>query len=131
MRPADRDRFDALLQQEIAALPAGVLDLLEEVPVVAEDKPAPDVLSEFGIDPADADELCGLHSGRAITERGVGDPPELPNVVMLYREGIVAHAGGWAVGDEAVAEEIRITLLHEIGHEFGLDEDDLERLGYA
>ncbi|MFN7614113.1 MAG: metallopeptidase family protein, partial [Phycisphaerae bacterium] len=75
---------------------------------------------------------------------------ELPSEIMLYRVGIVAEAGGWdeqagdrAAGEstehdtalrggpEAIREQIRITLLHEIGHQFGLDEDDLDRLGYA
>ena len=61
-------------------------------------------------------------------------------MITLFRRGIVDLAGGWearteegcAVGGEvAIREEIRITLLHEIGHHFGLDEDELDRLGYA
>ena len=56
------------------------------------------------------------------------DPPE---TIQLFREGIVAAAGGWPAGAEAVAEEIRVTVLHEVGHHFGLEEDDLEEVGYA
>jgi len=44
--------------------------------------------------------------------------------------GILELAGGWEAGEDVVREEIRITLLHEIGHHFGLDEDDLAGLGY-
>ena len=56
----------------------------------------------------------------------------VPPTIMLFRVGIVAEAGGWDQPDalERIREEIRITLLHEIGHQFGLDEDDLARLGY-
>jgi predicted Zn-dependent protease with MMP-like domain len=51
---------------------------------------------------------------------------------MLYRLGIIAAAGGWDQpdADDIVYEEIMITLLHEMGHQFGLDEEDLRRLGY-
>jgi predicted Zn-dependent protease with MMP-like domain len=61
-------------------------------------------------------------------------------VVHIFREGIIDMAGGWEEGEdehgayggeERIREEIRITILHELGHHFGLDEDDLERLGYA
>jgi hypothetical protein len=80
-----------------------------------------------------------------MTERSV-EPGEvdLP-MIHIFREGIIACAGGWSPwrvsspdgeileggGEDLVREEIRITLLHEIGHHFGLDEDDLDRLGYA
>jgi predicted Zn-dependent protease with MMP-like domain len=136
MSNPERERFDELLEAIIESLPPGIRELLEEVPVIVEDYPAPDVLREFrdpdGTLPA-RDELCGLHSGIAFTERSVESTGELPNGIYLYREGIIAQAGGWDAPDaeEAVLDEIEITLLHEIGHQFGLDEDDLEKLGYA
>ena len=81
-----------------------------------------------------------IDAGIPLTERSVNDSGVLPEVIHLFREGIVDEAGGWDEdedddgpfgGEEAVRREIRITLLHEIGHHFGLDEDDLERLGYG
>jgi predicted Zn-dependent protease with MMP-like domain len=137
-----RRRFDALLEQVLGALPPPLHELIERVPVIVEDRPAPDVLRELGIDAADADELCGLHSGRALTERSFEHEPELPEHIHLFREGIVVQAGGWlddgedeegrpVGGDEAIEDEIRITLLHEMGHHFGLEEDDLLDLGYG
>jgi predicted Zn-dependent protease with MMP-like domain len=94
----------------------------------------------MGIDPEDRAALCGLHSGIPLTERSV-EHGGLPEVITLFREGILEEAGGWEEwtdddgtelgGRERILREIRITLLHEIGHHFGLDEDDLERLGYA
>lgn len=134
MTPAERDRFDALVEDALEALPPRVRPLLDEVPLVVLDEPTPEMLRDLGIDPADADaldELCGLHSGTAITERSI-EHPELPDVIHLFRRGIVALAGGWDQehADERIYEEVRITLLHEIGHHFGLSEEDLEELGY-
>ena len=106
-----------------------------------EDHPAPDVLESFGMDESQADEICGLFSGVGLTERSVDDVPDMPDTITIYRAGIVTLAGGWAEalegdgsptgGEERIAEEIRTTILHEVGHHFGLDEDDLDKLGFA
>lgn len=134
--PAARDeRFDALVKDAIDALPPHLRRLVDEIPVVVLDEPTPDMLKDLGIDAGDADaldELCGLHTGTAITERSVEHSAELPTVVHLFRRGIVGLAGGWdgPNAEEEVYEQVRITLLHELGHHFGLDEGDLEGLGY-
>lgn len=131
-----RERFDGLLEEVLAGLPPSLHALLEEVPLIVEDRPsrqqAEELAAELGDTTAEAlmEELCGLHSGPMLTERSVEELPDVPENVMLFREGIVAIAGGWAAGDDAVREEIRITVLHEIGHHFGLEEEDLEELGY-
>jgi predicted Zn-dependent protease with MMP-like domain len=129
MNRRERHRFDALVEQVIGALPEAIARLLEEVPVVVEDLPDESILREFGMTPDQADELCGLHTGTANTEASV-EQTDLPSQIMLFRIGILAQAGGWEAGEAAVLEEIRITLLHEIGHQFGLDEEDLRQLGY-
>lgn len=130
MTPEQREHFDALLEAVLAALPPRLHELLDEAPVIVEDKPSLQLRAELNMN--DADEyLCGLHSGTPLTERSVSHGHDLPETIHLFRNGIVTAAGGWHAGDEAVAEEISVTLLHEIGHHFGLDEDDLERLGYA
>ncbi len=131
MNRRDQERFDALLEGVIDALPPKVRALLDEVAVIVEDVPSEEILEELGMLPEAADELCGLHTGTGATERSVEDGIALPSNIMLFRQGIVAEAGGWETGDDVVREEIRITLLHEIGHEFGLDEDDLDELGYG
>lgn len=134
MNARDRGRFDALLEEVLATLPERVHQILERVPLVVEDRPSADLLRslhEEGLDLGeDPTELCGLYTGAAITERSIEDGPESPPHVLLFREGVLSLAGGWAAGDEAVAEEIRITILHELGHDQGLDEDDLADLGY-
>jgi predicted Zn-dependent protease with MMP-like domain len=66
-----------------------------------------------------------------LTEKSV-EHGDLPTVIHLFRRGIVSLAGGWEQpnADDEVYEEVRVTLLHEIGHHFGLEEEDLEELGY-
>ena len=126
----ERNRFDALLESVLAELPAAIRDLLEETPLIVEDAPDEALLLEVGLDPQE-DDLCGLHSGVPLTERSVEGGDLGPQLIHLFRAGIIDHAGGWDEGDEPVRREIRITLLHEIGHHFGLDEEDLEELGYG
>lgn len=128
---AERERFDALMEEAIEQLPENIRSLLEESPVIVEDAPPAHILREMAID--DPTELCGLHTGTAITERSVEHGHDLPEEIRLFRAGIVKLAGGWEQddADDRVFEEIWVTLLHEIGHHFGLDEDDLDRLGYA
>ena len=136
----ERNRFDRLFDEVVEQLPLAVRKKFEEAPVVIEDHPSPELLHELGMEPMDTLSLCGLHSGVALTERSVEYSGEVGDVINLFREGIVEQAGGWVEwtdsdgrefgGEGAVAEQIRITLLHELGHHFGLDEDDLAALGY-
>jgi predicted Zn-dependent protease with MMP-like domain len=149
MKTAERERFDALMEEALEAMPPKIHALLEEVPVIVDDRPEgpllKSLLGEFGIDERDKAEvedfaatLCGLHSGVPLTERSVETGSSLPEDIHIFREGIVDLAGGWDPQDgegaedvdDAVYEEIMITLLHEIGHHFGLDEDQLAELGY-
>jgi predicted Zn-dependent protease with MMP-like domain len=124
-----------LLERIIAELPPGIARLLDEVPVIVLDEPTEAMVRDLGDDPSDpaSYELCGLHSGFAITEASVEHSGEVPPEIHLFRRGIILAAGGLDGddADERVAREIRTTLLHEIGHQFGLDEDDLDRLGFA
>lgn len=141
MRRRERERFDELFEEVLAALPEGIHKLIEECPLVLEDRPSQAILAELGIDEEEI--LCGLHTGVPLTDRSV-ERPDASDVVHIFREGIVDMAGGWdeaaddaegeegpSGGEERIREEIRITILHELGHHFGLDEDDLDKLGYA
>lgn len=140
MNDQDRARFDGLVDEVVEALPSPIIDLLAEKPVLVEDEPDPAILEEMGIPLECAGEICGLHSGPMLTERSIeADSGEI-QMIHLFRVGIIEVAGGWSAtasdegsigGPAEVRRQIRITLLHEIGHHFGLDEDDLERLGYA
>jgi predicted Zn-dependent protease with MMP-like domain len=124
---AQRNRFDESLDRVIAELPEDLRALMEDVPLIVEDEPSRELADQLGIDRSTTD-LCGLHSGVPLTQRSVQDGARLPDRMMLFRgpiERVARHRGG------SLTRQVRTTLLHEIGHHFGLGEEDLERLGYA
>lgn len=139
--------FDTLLDEVMETIPPRYRELLDQVSVIVLDRPTPEMVEDLRRDglltnedgtESDGSDVCGLHSGTAITERSVEDSFVLPDQIHLFREGIVLLVKedfGLAWGDDGfedeLYEEIRITLLHELGHHFGLDEGDLDDLGYA
>ena len=144
---SERKLFDEILEGVIDALPDHLHALLEEVPVVVEDRPSRKLLREMELDP-DVDDLCGLHSGVALTQRSVEHSGNLPDQITLFRNAIIEMSGlrdlpehgevplSTFVQAEKDAElelekQIRVTLLHEMGHHFGLDEEDLIEMGYG
>ena len=148
MTDQDRARFDALLEQALANLPQGVRSVIEEISLVVDDHPEPELISSLYDELAQArgedleqfaKGLCGLHTGIALTDRTVDDTGALPTEIRIFRDGIIHVAGGWEAAsdeassevDDAIYDEIVITILHEVGHHFGLEEEDLENLGFA
>ena len=125
-----RDLFDQHLEEVLVKLPQSVHDLLTEVPLHVEDYPSQDVLSALGL-PEDAN-LCGVYNGIPLDQRVIDDRPALPDVVTIYREGIIRLAASHTdtLSSEELRRQIRITLLHELGHHHGMSESDLEELGY-
>ena len=101
-------------------VPAEFGDRLRNVPIVLEPRPHADLVRE-GFDPRSLGLFEGLEDGRLAT----GEAAVAPTRIVLYYANLLAD---FPERDE-LADEIEITLLHEIGHFFGLDEDDLERLG--
>lgn len=125
-----RRRFDGLLEEVLAELPQPWRRRLEEVPLVVEDRPSRAVLREMGAQ-AD-DELCGLYSGIPLTERSVELSGTLSDQILIFRRGVLASAldDRGRIAEEALKRQIRITVLHEMGHHFGLEEEALRDLGY-
>lgn len=130
MKAQERERFDALLEEVLETLPEHIRRRLDDVPLIVDDRPTPAMLKSMGMGPDES--LCGLHTGVPLTERSVEHSGVLPEDIRIFREGIVETAGGWDQedADDWVFDEIWVTVLHEIGHHFGLDEKDLEDLGY-
>ncbi|GAA4670259.1 metallopeptidase family protein [Frondihabitans cladoniiphilus] len=116
MRNIDTDEFERLVVAELDLLPDEMFDGLENVAFVTEDRPEDGSL-----------DLLGLYEGTALTERGDYGFGELPDRIVLYREPHLA-----ACDTEAeLRDEIHVTLVHEIGHYYGFDDDRLHELGWA
>ncbi len=116
------EEFDALAREAFENLPSAFRarcgDVLIHVAEFAEDE----ILDELGIE--DPFELTGLYEGVDITRRSLDDLPVGPNHVHLYRQPILAE---WIdAGDATLGDLIRHVLIHEIGHHFGLSDDDME-----
>jgi predicted Zn-dependent protease with MMP-like domain len=119
-----RDRFEELVAQAIDGLPEEFADLLENVAVMVEDEPSADDLLEVGIEPDEYDpedgELFGLYHGVPQDARD-GFYSALPDRVVIFRGPILRYC----TSRREVVREIRDTVVHELGHHFGLDEDDM------
>ena len=120
----NRDRFRKLVEEALDTLPEKFRPQVRNVAVVVEDEPPPDA------DGLVDDELMGLYDGVPLTERGALDPVT-PDRIILYQRNIEAYARDAAEEerrsvDEIIREEVRLTVLHELGHYFGMDEDQLE-----
>lgn len=124
-----RRRFDALLEEVLAELPEELLARFEEIPLIVEDAPPQRLMQQLGVE--SPQDLCGLHTGVALTERSVELSGVPTDEIRIFRLGVIAAAGGPMAPRERLRREIRVTLLHELGHHFGLDEQDLDALGYG
>jgi len=114
----NRARFEQVVEQALRELPRRYLERLENVVIVVEDSPR-------GRPRPGPDEelLMGEFVGVPRTGKSVWEPGP-PDQVFLYQKNIEAVCES----DEEIREEIRLTLLHELGHYFGLEEDELEHL---
>lgn len=119
-----RQEFRQLVAQAIASLPPLVIERLTNVEVVVKDRPTPEELAMAGTGPAET--LFGLYAGTPLSERTSAYGMVLPDKITLYQRSIEEVCRS----QREIAAQIRTTLLHEIGHHFGLSEDELEEAGY-
>ncbi len=113
-------RFRLLVAEALDELPPEFGELLDNVAVVVEDEPSAEDLRELGMDPEEGDELLGLYQGTPLDARGF-EYGGLPDRVVIYRGPILRIART----RREVIEQVQETVLHELGHHFGLEEDDL------
>jgi predicted Zn-dependent protease with MMP-like domain len=104
--------------------------LLDEVPLYVEDHPSRDTMRRLRV--RRRDRLCGLYTGVPLPDRSIEQPPVLSDVIHIFREGILSMARqpGGGVDRDELRRQIRITILHELGHHHGFSEQELEELGY-
>ena len=112
------DEIERIAAAALAELPQNIRDRLERVPILIDDLPSEDIVAD-GLDPR----LLGLFQGTPMPEDGAL-APTVTNILLFKR-----NLERFAEDEEHLAEEVRITVLHETAHYFGLDEDDLVALG--
>ena len=118
-------RFAELVDQAVRALPAQFAAALNEVPIEIRDRPSRKMLRSLGLE---GDELLlGLYHGRPRTERSVEDSARLPDVIYIFQDDVELASDS----ETELIEQVRTTVLHELGHHFGMSEDDLDALGYG
>ena len=131
MNPRTRLRFDEQLEWVLERLPPLVHQLIEQVPLHVEDYPSEQMMRRLHV--RYIDDLCGLYTGIPLGEKSVMHSGTMPDVVTIFREGILsasADAQG-RIRTDRLRRQIRITIFHELAHHHGLTEDDLRRLGYG
>jgi predicted Zn-dependent protease with MMP-like domain len=121
----DRDRFEALVGEALEDIPEPFRSHLETVTVVIEDEPSGELLREMGLHPR-RDTLFGLYEGTPLHERALDETLALPDRITIFYRPLVRTFRTPA----AIRREIRKTVIHELGHFFGLDDDDIEAEGY-
>jgi predicted Zn-dependent protease with MMP-like domain len=131
LNPQTRRRFDEQLEWVLERMPPMVHELIDRVPLHVEDYPSDEVMDRTNVEYID--DLCGLYTGIPIGDKSVNHSATMPDVVTIYREGILsaAAADDGRISQGRLREQIRITILHELGHHHGLTEEDLKRLGYG
>lgn len=118
-------KFAELVERALGELPEPFAERLEEIPLEIRARPTSAMLRKLGMEPDEL--LMGLYEGIDLTRRSVEHSGTLPGVIYIFQEDIELVSDTEA----QLVDEVRITVLHEIGHHFGLDEDDLDRLGYG
>ena len=114
--------FDRLVDRALAGIPSPFREHLGEVAIVIDDEPSPDQLRSNGMD---ADEsMYGIYEGVPLTEYGA-DWVAMPNRITLFRLPLEEDFPD----PEDLAEEVRITVIHELAHHLGIDDDRLDELG--
>jgi predicted Zn-dependent protease with MMP-like domain len=119
----------AQLRKEVSrvvdTLPRRFREQLRNVEFVVEERPSPALLRAEGLDPR-RDTLYGNYQGVPLPERSALDPPLLPDKITIFAEPLLQDFPG----PDDLRKEIRLTVLHEIAHYFGMEEDEIDELGY-
>lgn len=119
-----RRKFEALVARALDGLPALIGERMDNVDVVIEEWPAKDQYERLGLEPEEW--LFGLYEGTPLVERGITSNAVLPDKITIFK-GPLEEA---CENEDQMAEEIRRTIVHEVAHHFGIDEERLRQLGY-
>ena len=115
--------MEAMAHDIFEHLPADFRELCEGVVIRVDDFPTDEVLDEME---AESEfDLLGLFQGTGLPFRGSQDIAPMPNMIWLYRRPILDY---WAEHEDTLGHIVRHVLIHEIGHHFGLSDDDMEAI---
>src|SRR5262249_16938158 len=118
----NRRRFEALVEKAMRRLPRRFKDRIANIAVVVEDWADDETLADVGVEPPET--LYGLYRGIDLTRRDSSYGNVLPDTIHIYQGPIEEDCA-----DETEMEElVRETVIHELGHYFGLDDDTMERI---
>ncbi len=116
----NRELFERVVAEALDGLPEETASFLDNIAVVVEDAPTDAELRAVGLAPA-PETRFGLYQGMALPDRGGSYGNVLPDRIVIYRRPLIEHCGDRA----ELIREIQDTVVHEVGHYFGLDEEDL------
>lgn len=116
--------FDAIVQRAIERIPEEIRQYLDNLVISVKKRPTREMLAEMGYEEG---ELLGLFQGIPLTERLVTVPTLFPDTILLFQEPLMKMC---RTIDE-LEEQIEITVVHEVAHFVGMDEERLSDLGYA
>ena len=116
----DRKQFERLVAEALASIPRRLKKAMQNIAIVVEDEPSAELLEEMAIEPPDT--LLGLYQGIPLTERGWGHGNALPDRVLLFQGPHERDADD----EDDLVVAIGETLIHEIGHYFGMSEEQIE-----
>jgi predicted Zn-dependent protease with MMP-like domain len=122
VKPVERKRFEQLVAEALASVPRRFRGAMKNIAIVVEDEPSSDLLDEMGIEPPDT--LLGLYQGTPLTERTWAYGNTLPDRVLIFQGPHERDADD----EDDLVVAIGETLIHEIGHYFGLSEDEIQEI---
>jgi predicted Zn-dependent protease with MMP-like domain len=121
------DEIDALARESFAGLPQAFRELAGDIQFRVADFPTSDVLADLGLE--SEFDLLGLFQGIGMAQdSAVEETGQLPNMIWLYRRPILDY---WAETDDTLENIVTHVLVHEIGHHFGLSDEDMEAIEAA
>jgi len=119
-----RKDFDRAVQRSIRRIPHEIRRHLDNVLISVQDHPAPEILEAMGLPPGEP--LLGLYQGASLFERSPIYPPLYPDTILIFQKPLEDMCQ--TIGE--LEEQIEITVVHEVAHFIGIDEERLIELGY-
>ena len=120
------EEFEAAVGDALDAIPGELADQMDNVVVLVQDEPDPEMLTAEDYDEAGLPTLLGLYDGVPLTERDDAWSVVLPDRILIFKGPLER----WCANREELTAEIGVTVIHEVAHHFGIDDDRLHELGW-